>query len=149
MKIGEIELEIASHGLQVKKSEFFKETNLFLKELGSNKRIGSESEEFKQKFKEIITSVFTEFFQINQKKESQKDLKKIDTTSFVFYKNLRELSIYQEKLKKLNREILSVLFKDSQKRKRLLLKKKLLLQNIAIIRKRVENHRFSYSKLMK
>lgn len=76
--------------------------------------------------------------------------KKVDTNSFIFYKNLRELNIYKENLN--TTEILlikSILKLQFSQVKRLLLKKKLLEQNITIIDNRIHNRNISYTKVVK
>ena len=50
IKIGQLELEIQGDALEQKKNEFLKETNLLLKGVGSKKRVGSQTENLKQKF---------------------------------------------------------------------------------------------------
>lgn len=75
---------------------------------------------------------------------------KKDTQSFVFYKNLRELHIYKQKLSETNRGLFlaTVLF-QKEKEQRLRLKKRLIIQNIQLIENRIKNIRFSYTKIVK
>ncbi len=87
-----------------------------------------------------------------QKKEVSKveQKKKVDTNSFIFYKNLRELNIYKSNLNKVVIDIIkSLLSFDFAYTKRLLLKKKLLEQDIQIIDNRINNRNISYSKIVK
>jgi hypothetical protein len=80
-----------------------------------------------------------------------------DKSSFIYFKNLRELSLYEQGLKALKMEILSLFAKEtlslsfvkSEKRKKLLLKKKLLEQNISILQSRVSGNTFSYTRIVK
>lgn len=76
--------------------------------------------------------------------------KKVDTNSFIFYKNLRELNTYKENLNSVEIEILKSIVKfQFSKIKRLLLKKKLLEQDIQIIDNRIHNKNISYTKIVK
>jgi hypothetical protein len=87
-----------------------------------------------------------------QKKEVSKveQKKKVDTNSFIFYKNLRELNIYKSNLNKVVIDILKSLISfDFPQVKRLRLKKKLLEQDISIIDNRIHNRNISYSKIIK
>ncbi|MFZ4461641.1 MAG: hypothetical protein ACOYN2_03805 [Patescibacteria group bacterium] len=147
MKIGELEMELAGSRIDVKRSDFLKDTNKLLKDFGSNKKVGSETDELKSKLKLIFQSFVEE---INPKEATEKAPEsKIDTSSYVYYKNLRELGIYKEKLREINHEILRAFFAPKDKKIRLALKKRLILQNIALIQNRIENKKFSYTRIVK
>ena len=76
--------------------------------------------------------------------------KKVDTNSFIFYKNLRELNIYKENLNKVVIDIIKSIFTfQFSQVKRLRLKKKLLEQDIQIIDNRIHNRNISYTKIVK
>jgi hypothetical protein len=62
---------------------------------------------------------------------------------------LRELSLYKDRLKAINKEILRAFFKDKEKKNRLVLKRRLLEQNVKIIESRISQKSFSYTKLAK
>ena len=146
IRIGELEMEILSENKNIEKWSFFKETNSLLKELWSSKRVGNDFTAVKKKILQFFHDFKGEEL---VEKEWDKIEKKIDTSSFVYYKNLRELSLYKERLKEVNRAILKSLFSDSKKRMRLVLKKKLIKQNISIIESRITKKRFSYTKIIK
>ncbi len=119
-----------------------------MKQIGSSNRINTASDD-------DIGKKITDFFEKIQKKQEVKPAqeeqkKKVDTNSFVFYRNLRELNIYKENLKETQMRILKALFSfQFQDLKRLLLKKKLLSQNITIIDNRIHNRNISYTKVVK
>ena len=76
--------------------------------------------------------------------------KKVDTNSFIFYKNLRELNIYKQNLNKVVIDIIKAIFTfQFSQVKRLRLKKKLLEQDIQIIDNRIHNRNISYTKIVK
>ncbi len=144
LKVGELEVEIANQNREIRKSQFLKETNSLLRDLGSSKRVGSEVDYLRKKVKHFFSQIKTSV--VGNSEDSENN---IDTTGFLYFKNLRELSIYREKLKEINREIWRNIFGDPKKKERLFLKKKLLEQNILIIESRVENKTISYSKITK
>lgn len=148
LKVGELEIELAGKQANIKRSDFLKETNKLLKDFGSNKKIGSETDEFKSKLKLIFTSLLEDFNNRAEKAEEAKKIR-VDNTSYVYYKNLRELGIYKEKLKEVKREIMKSIFAKKDKKDRLALKKRLILQNIALIQNRIESRSFSYTRLVK
>lgn len=145
--IGSLETELVQWWMQWEKKKILEETNKLLKEIGSSERVDTKSED--DIWKKIML-----FFEKFQKKQVEKPIeeqkKKVDTNSFVFYRNLRELNIYKENLKSINYKILKIFFSfQFQDIKRLLLKKKLLSQNIQIIDNRIHNRNISYTKVIK
>lgn len=147
IKIWELEMDILAKNKEIERTLFLKETNSLLRELGSSKRIGND-------FSSIKKKLIGFFWDLQSSSESEtksveNSEKKIDTSSFVYYKNLRELSLYKERLGSVKKEIFKALFKGGQKRKRLLLKKRLIEQNIQIIESRITKKRFSYTKIAK
>lgn len=127
------------------KKKFLEETNSLLKQIGSSNRIdtGSESVDLGK----ALTGFLSKFSQ--PKKEEKKETKKVDTNSFIYYKNQRELNLYKENLNSTDIQILKAIFTlQFTKIKRLRLKKKLLLQNIQIIDNRIHNRNISYTKIV-
>ena len=74
---------------------------------------------------------------------------KAEKETFAYYKNLRELSVYEERLRMVKAEIRTLFFKNNPRKQRLLLKKRLLKQNILIIHSRVSGKSISYSRVVK
>ena len=138
-------MDIATQNHEIKKSQFFRETNSLLKDLGSNRRVGSEMETVKKKMKQMFSDIKTSFSQ----PESEKPTTTPESDGFIYFKNLRELSIYREKLKEVKKELWRNFFGNSPKKDRLLLKKRLLEQNILILESRVEKKYISYTKITK
>lgn len=147
MKIGELEMELAGSRIDVKRSDFLKDTNKLLKDFGSSKKVGSEADEFKSKLKLIFQSFVEDIVQKDPNEQAVES--KVDTSSYVYFKNLRELGIYKEKLREINKEVLRAFFAPKEKKIRLALKKRLILQNISLIQNRIENKKFSYTRIVK
>lgn len=145
--IGKVEAELIKWWVDGEKKKLLEETNSLLKQIGSSSRIQSDDDASVDIGKSI--SSFIDSF---QKKPEQKveQKKKVDTNSFIFYKNLRELNTYKENLNNTEVEILKSIAKfQFTKIKRLLLKKKLLEQDIQIIDNRIHNKNISYTKIVK
>lgn len=147
MKIGELELELLHGSVDNKKQQFIKETNELLRKFGSSQRVQDPETDTYLKIKRITTEFFNSLF---SQKEVIKEEKKIDSQSFVFYKNLRELNIYKEKLRAVQKEMFfaTILWKQ-EKKHRLSIKKRLIIQNIQLIERRIKNIKFSYSSIIK
>ena len=127
------------------KKRFLEETNSLLKQIGSSNRIETK----KSESLDIGKALSSFFGKITTKSEDKKEAKKIDTNSFIYYKNQRELNLYNESLNQTDIQILKAIFTfQFSKVKRLRLKKKLLLQNIQIIDNRINNKNISYTKIV-
>jgi hypothetical protein len=145
--IGKVESELIKGGVDNEKQKLLDETNSLLKQIGSSERI----ENNETKAVDIGKSI-SNFFDSFQKKDVSKSeqKKKVDTNSFIFYKNLRELDIYKKNLNKVVIDLIKALatFQFGLV-KRLRLKKKLLEQDIQIIDNRIHNRNISYTKIVK
>lgn len=129
------------------KAKFLAETNKLLQGVGSSEKILTEEE--KQASVEYkLGSLFNRLKSGAKKAEPPQQTKKVDTNSFIYFKNKRELDIYKKSLQKNDAAIVKLIFsgKFSQVR-RLWLKRRLLLQNIQIIENRLENKAVSYTKI--
>lgn len=144
VKIGELELELLAQNKNLERSQFLKETNSLLKDLGSNKKMGNDLDTAKKKIKQFFQDLRS-----TAEVEEKVAPKKIDAGSFIYLKNLRELSLYKERLSSIKKEIFKAFFRDPVKKKRLLLKKKLIEQNIQIIESRISLKSYSYTKIVK
>ncbi len=142
-----VEVELAKAGMNSDKKRLLEETNALLKQIGSEERV-----EILQPGSidvgKSITSFFTKVAKTtNEPKKSE--AKKVDTNSFIYYKNQRELNLYKENLNKNDIHIMkAILTFQFSKLKRLKLKKKLLSQNIQIIDNRINNKNISYTKIV-
>lgn len=99
------------------------------------------------KIQRVIKDMIRNFF---TKKEAPSEEKKIDTQSFIFYKNLRELNLYKEKLRIVQKDLfLATIFFQKDRIVRLSIRKRLIIQNIQLIEKRIKNVKFSYTSIVK
>ncbi len=142
LKIWELQLELISKNILTSKKEIIKETNKLLKKIWSSKQILLEEDNILSKIKFLIKD-FSNFF---KNWENNKN----ELNQFVYYKVLREYNIYKQKLKDINLKILkyTFLFKTTELIK-LKIKKKLILQNIQLVKNRLKNNKFSYTKIIK
>lgn len=147
IKIGEIELELLQSNKDIEKQNFLNETNELLKNFWSWTKIRNPETDTLLKFRRIIRELYEDFF---VKKTEKIEEKKINTNSFIYYKNLRELSLYKEKLVKVQKDlfIATILF-QKEKIIRFSIRKKLIIQNIQLIEKRIKNIKFSYTNIVK
>lgn len=96
----------------------------------------------------MISNFFSRFTKKEVPKE-KKEVKKVDTNSFIYFKNQRELTTYKEIAEKNDKLIIiSILTFKWNSLKRLFLKRKLLKQNIQIIDNRIHNRNISYTKIV-
>ena len=145
MVIGNLESELIKSDIDGDKKKISDETNALLRQIGSSSRIANEKD---IDIGKSITGFLNSFQKKTEVKVEQK--KKVDTNSFIYYKNLRELNTYKENLNAVEIEILKSIVKfQFSKIKRLLLKKKLLEQDIQIINNRIHNKNISYTKIVK
>jgi hypothetical protein len=132
------------------KQKFLDETNALLKKVWSHDRIESDTEKT-----DTLEYKLNHLFDTTKKPEPKPGIiapiekEKKDTNSFIYFKNKRELDIYKKKLNWVEIDIIKniMLFQFSQIKK-LLLKKKLLSQNIEIIDNRINNRVISYTKVL-
>jgi hypothetical protein len=137
-KIGELQIDIIHKRQITDKENYLQDTNKLLKEIGSKDRIEAvpRTDVF-ETIQRFTDNLFT--------KEEDPNQKTIDTNSFVYFKNLREMNVYKKKLLETELQLIknALLFRFAQV-KRMTLKRKLLLQNIQIIENRI-----SYSQISK
>ncbi len=144
--IWEIELSLLKVGMTEEKKQFLEETNALLKQVGSRERIES-----KEQKESSIEFKINNFFKKSPKTESQIVEKKEqkDVHSFIYYKNKRELAIYSKKLSATELDIIkNIVTFQFLKVKKLLLRRKLISQNIEIIDNRINNRVISYTKMV-
>jgi DNA-dependent RNA polymerase auxiliary subunit epsilon len=143
LKIWALELEIVDWEHEENKKKFIAETNMLLRGIGSSSRVSVGLAAFEGKLKTLKDEIF--WSSISPEKTAE--IK--DKTSFAYFKSLKELSVYEEWLKMIKKELLALIFVRSEKKARLSLKKKLLEQNILILQSRVKWNRFSYTRIIK
>jgi hypothetical protein len=144
--IWEIELSLLKIGMTEEKKQFLEETNALLKQVGSKDRIESKEEKensLEFKINNLFTRTTKTVAPVAEKKEKK------DTNSFIYFKNKRELDIYKKKLSSIEIEILKSVFSfQFSQLKKLLLKRKLVSQNIEIIDNRINNRIISYTQMI-
>lgn len=149
-QVWSVELELLKKWMIQEKQKFLSDTNSLLKEIWSWTRIQTEQEK-KESIEYKLGSVFQKIsssFSLWRKAQKSAN-EKIDTHSFIYFKNKRELDIYKKSLKKNNKALIKAFFTfQREKVKRLLLKRKLLVQNIQIIDNRIKNTNISYTKIV-
>ncbi|MFA6090218.1 MAG: hypothetical protein WC774_00370 [Candidatus Gracilibacteria bacterium] len=146
IKIGELELELLRDNKAVEKQGFLNETNELLKKFGSNTKIRDPETDISLKLQRVIKDMWNNLFS----KEDDIKEKKIDTQSFVFYKNLRELDLYKNKLRSVQKDLfMATIFFQKDKIIPLSIRKKLIIQNIQLIENRIKNKKFSYTNIVK
>lgn len=72
----------------------------------------------------------------------------ISMNEFMYFKNVRELKAYESKRSEIGKELLrGILTIRGEKRRRLLLKRKLIDQNIELLKSRIRNRSVSYVRI--
>jgi polyribonucleotide nucleotidyltransferase len=133
--------------MTAEKKQFLEETNALLKQVGSRERIESkEQKENSLEFK--INNFFKKPVKAEVKSTEKKEEKK-DVNSFIYFKNKRELAIYSKKLSSTELDIIKSIFTfQFSKVRKLLLRRKLISQNIEIIDNRINNRVISYTQMV-
>ena len=159
LKIWDIELASLESEKNQQSKQLLSETNKLLKQVGS-------SAQFREKNKDIghIYSIFISDLKVKlenlksiKKKIFEKSEKKlIDKESYSFLKTLLLLDKYKERLKHNNKDILknlvSILFpfwKHAETREKILLKRKVIQQNISLLRAKKAWKIVSYTAVIK
>lgn len=150
-KIWELEIDLIKQNVFKEKEQQIQETNKLLKQFGSSDRFNIPGqEEWLKKFEEKLNNVFNTVFNKIEEKKEEESKKTVDTNTFVFYKNLRELNLYKDKLKEVNHDIILARVQFQADRiNRLNLKRRLIEQNIKLLENRLKNSTFSYTKIVK
>jgi len=154
-KLGDIELSVLEEQKDATSKELLKETNTLLKKIGSWKQ-------FREKNKDInyiLTSFFGEIKKnLSFKKLTSEKKKKelIDKESYSFLKTLLLLEKYSEKLKENNTLIFKNLgvvllpfWKNAEKRDKILIKRKVIQQNITLLKAKKQGSIGSYTSIVK
>lgn len=145
LKIGEFQMELISQNIMEWKKEILWDTNKLLKWFWSTKQINLPEDDIKLKINNLYKDIL---FYIKNLTIFTLKKEKIDRSSWKYFNILRELETYKIKLKEINFEILKNFF-NKEKKLRLVLKKKFILQNINLITKRIKNKKISYTKTIK
>lgn len=159
IKIGDIELQSLEKEKTKASKTLLKETNVLLKKIGSWKQFRSKERDINY----ILTSFFSQFKKnvassIGSWKESKEKIKGevIDKESYSFLKTLLLLEKYKEKLKDNNKNLLQNIAivalpfgKNIEKRDKILLKRKVIKQNITLLKAKKQGSIWSYTSIVK
>jgi len=156
-KIGEIELKVVESNKDSESRDLLQGTNDLLKKLWSHKKFIEADKDIKK----IIMSFFSDLkfpskflsqWKLNSK--SKKDAL-IDTKSYSFLKTSLLLEKYKEKLSENSKEIRKNIvlfinpFNKSEKKEKILLKRKVIQQNISILKAKKTWNISSYTSVKK
>lgn len=149
LKVWEIELDILTKKKDIEYKTLLKDTNKLLKKIWSKK-------EFREESKKISVILWTFILNSKRKVKYFFSKNKVDTSSTSYLKLKLSYDRYQEQLKELNSEIIihiGIYFiptkSNKQKVKEYKIRKKVIKQNITILKKRITNQPFSYTKIVK
>lgn len=152
-KVWEIELCILEDTKDIESKKILKETNSLLKQIWSKQFFIEKDKDIWYILKNLYQKINEFFINLKQIKKSKKE---IDTTSTIYLKTKLLYEKYNNKLKELNKKILINFYvfliptnKNIEKKEGLLLRKKVLKQNMFIFKSRLEQKNFSYSKIIK
>lgn len=148
-KVGQLEVEFIEKGYIREKKDTLKDTNALLKGIGSSKRIILPEDDFVVQVK-VLWKGFRENYlsKAASKASSQAGTSEISTNEFLYFKNVRELKAYESKRAEINHELLRGMFSlKGEKRDRLVMKRKMIEQNIELLSSRIKNRSVSYVKL--
>jgi len=155
LKIGDIELSTLEQQKDTQSKQLLKETNTLLKKIGSWKQ-------FREKNKDInyiLSSFFSEIkknFSFKKLASEKKKKELIDKESYSFLKTLLLLEKYSEKLKDTNKDLFKnigiIVFpfgKNTEKRDKILIKRKVIQQNITLLKAKKHGSIGSYTSIVK
>lgn len=154
VKLAQIELQSVEKNKDKQSRELLKNTNKLLKEIWSSRQFIEHDKDIKRRALELIQSISDTFSQLKVKKV-KKEKKLIDTTSYNFLKTVLLLEKYKEKLSQNSKEIQKNLplflnvFSSSEKKEKILLKRKVIKQNISILKAKKTGNISSYTTVKK
>ena len=164
MKVWELELRILEGQKREEMKDLLNETNFLLKKVWSSKRVVNKKDNIKYQLSLFLWKVWIKlnfdysfwwnWGDFDMSKFSWKDL--LDKTSYYYLKNLSLLDRYKLKLKEtdiyLLKHIVTFFIPFIGNRKKyeyMFLKKKVLEQNISLIKAKLRWSRFSYTSIVK
>lgn len=158
IKIWNIELENLEKEKSDESKVLLKETNTLLKKMGSWKQFHEKNKDINYILNSILDSIIKKFSRISFKEVfPQKSEKKlIDKESYSFLKTLLLLEKYKEKQKDSNKVLFKnlavILFpfgKNIEKRDKILIKRKVIQQNITLLKAKKHGSIGSYTTVVK
>lgn len=158
LKIGQIELETLEETKNKESRELLESTNILLKKIGSKQQFIESNKDIKKIFLDFFRPVWDSFSFKNifsSEKKEKKEKNMIDTESYNFLKTVLLLEKYNEKLSENTKEMKyqKVLFFNpfahSDFKEKHLLKRKVIEQNISILKAKKTGSIGSYTSLKK
>ena len=158
LKIWEIELDYLEKHKNKEWKQFLSETNNLLKKIWSEKKFKEEDKDLWKKIEKIVLNIKTFFIDLKKEKnkEKKKRIKTSDKRSYEYLRTLIFLNKYKQKLKQNNVEILKNILafivpweENSNKKQDLIVRRKVIKQNIYLFRAKLEGKVFSYTKVIK
>lgn len=151
-RIGQLEIELIEKGFIREKKDALGQTNVLLREIGSKKRVILPEDDFVAQAKIFWNSFRENYFSQPAKAASSVSSGTPDlataSSEFMYFKNVRELKAYEAKRDEINRELLKGFFSlKGEKKERLIMKRKLIEQNVELLTSRIKNRSVSYVKL--
>lgn len=147
-RVGQLEIELIEKGFIKEKKEALKDTNVLLKGIGSSKRMVLPEDDFVVQAKIFWKGFRDDYLSKAVVKPGAAAAGEISTNEFLYFKNVRELKAYESKRAEINRELLRGMFSlKGEKRERLVLKRKMIEQNIELLSNRIKNRSVSYVKI--
>lgn len=146
-RVGLLEIELIEKGFIKEKKEALKDTNVLLKSMGSSKRMVLPEDDFVVQMKMFWKGFRDEYLSKAVAKPGSAT-GETSTSEFLYFKNVRELKAYETKRSEINHELLRGMFSlKGEKRNRLVLKRKMIEQNIELLSNRIKNRSVSYVKI--
>ena len=159
VKIAQIELQSVENRKDVESRKLLKNTNELLKKIGSKEQFIEHDKDIKRIFQDFFEPIRTMFSSSKNQKEGKsttKDSKNLlDTESYGFLKTILLLEKYKEKLElnsreiRFNRMIFLNPFINSPFKEKTLLKRRVIQQNISILKAKKTGSIGSYTLLKK
>lgn len=156
IKIAEIEVQNISIKKDEDSKKLLKETNTLLKQIWSDKNFKEEGKDYVLNFKRFISDFWESIAFFSSKKNTrQKNVESIDTESYSFLKTLLLIEKYKEKLKLNTKEMRANIFlfinifSGSEEKEKILLKRKVIQQNIALLTAKKDGSISSYTNVKK
>lgn len=158
LKVWEIELDSLEKFKDNESKQFLNETNNLLKKIWSEKKFIEENKDIKKIFEKVVSQVWDFLKDITKKEKKIKNkwLKDTDKWWYDYLKNIIFLNKYKQKLKE-NTIILLKNFwifilpfwKFATKKQDLLIKRKVIKQNIYLFKAKLNWKVFSYTQTIK
>lgn len=147
-RVGQLEIELIEKGFIKEKKEALKDTNSLLKNIGSSKRMVLPEDDFVVQAKIFWKGFRDNYLSKATMKAGASATGEASTNEFLYFKNVRELKAYETKRAEINHELLRGMFSiRGEKRERLVLKRKMIEQNIELLSSRIKNRSVSYVKI--